>query len=86
MLAINLTIAKDAANVGIYVAERPDWPIVRNSPMEVGAGDRIRTGDIDLGKVALYQLSYSRSQRDSSYCRALVRESQIEVLTGSGSI
>ena len=26
-----------------------------------GAGDRIRTGDIDLGKVALYQLSYSRS-------------------------
>ena len=61
MLAINLTIAKDAANVGIYVAERPDWPIVRNSPMEVGAGDRIRTGDIDLGKVALYQLSYSRS-------------------------
>jgi hypothetical protein len=29
--------------------------------MENGAGDRIRTGDIDLGKVALYQLSYSRS-------------------------
>ena len=27
---------------------------------EIGAGDRIRTGDIDLGKVALYQLSYSR--------------------------
>ena len=26
-----------------------------------GAGDRIRTGDIDLGKVALYQLSYSRT-------------------------
>ena len=25
-----------------------------------GAGDRIRTGDINLGKVALYQLSYSR--------------------------
>ena len=28
--------------------------------LENGAGDRIRTGDIDLGKVALYQLSYSR--------------------------
>jgi hypothetical protein len=28
---------------------------------KVGAGDRIRTGDIDLGKVALYQLSYSRA-------------------------
>ena len=27
---------------------------------EDGAGDRIRTGDINLGKVALYQLSYSR--------------------------
>jgi hypothetical protein len=27
-----------------------------------GAGDRIRTGDIDLGKVALYQLSYSRGR------------------------
>ena len=26
----------------------------------VGAGDGIRTRDIDLGKVALYQLSYSR--------------------------
>ncbi len=26
----------------------------------VGAGDRTRTGDLDLGKVALYQLSYSR--------------------------
>ncbi len=29
-----------------------------------GAGDRIRTGDIDLGKVALYQLSYSRILAD----------------------
>jgi hypothetical protein len=28
----------------------------------VGAGDGIRTRDIDLGKVALYQLSYSRSR------------------------
>src|SRR5579872_5824249 len=27
-----------------------------------GAGDGIRTRDIDLGKVALYQLSYSRSK------------------------
>ncbi len=25
-----------------------------------GAGDGVRTRDIDLGKVALYQLSYSR--------------------------
>ena len=27
---------------------------------DIGAGDGIRTRDIDLGKVALYQLSYSR--------------------------
>jgi hypothetical protein len=26
-----------------------------------GAGDEIRTRDINLGKVALYQLSYSRT-------------------------
>jgi hypothetical protein len=29
-------------------------------PEFLGAGDGIRTRDIDLGKVALYQLSYSR--------------------------
>jgi hypothetical protein len=28
---------------------------------KAGAGDGIRTRDIDLGKVALYQLSYSRA-------------------------
>jgi hypothetical protein len=32
-----------------------------------GAGDRIRTGDIDLGKVALYQLSYSRPYRKTPF-------------------
>jgi hypothetical protein len=26
----------------------------------IGAGNRTRTGDINLGKVALYQLSYAR--------------------------
>jgi hypothetical protein len=34
-----------------------------------GAGDRIRTGDIDLGKVALYQLSYSRPNRNPIFAR-----------------
>ena len=28
--------------------------------LEIGAGNRVRTGDLNLGKVALYQLSYSR--------------------------
>ena len=31
-----------------------------------GAGDEIRTRDIDLGKVALYQLSYSRLKNEAS--------------------
>ncbi len=33
----------------------------RKSHTKSGAGDETRTRDIDLGKVALYQLSYSRS-------------------------
>ena len=34
---------------------------------QIGAGDGIRTRDINLGKVALYQLSYSRLP-DTSHC------------------
>ena len=34
---------------------------------EIGAGDGIRTRDINLGKVALYQLSYSRLRATSSF-------------------
>jgi hypothetical protein len=36
-----------------------------------GAGDGIRTRDIDLGKVALYQLSYSRPLQDFPFSPAL---------------
>ena len=47
-----------------------------------GAGDRIRTGDIDLGKVALYQLSYSRTWEERacgqlSLSRPIPRKSNI---------
>ena len=64
---------------------------VRIGRLEIGAGDRIRTGDIDLGKVALYQLSYSRIRggkdlKGQIHCRARYRESQIDGLGGSGSI
>ena len=31
-------------------------------PNSDGAGNRVRTGDLNLGKVALYQLSYSREK------------------------
>ena len=33
--------------------------------VRVGAGDGLRTRYLDLGKVALYQVSYSRSARGS---------------------
>ena len=38
----------------------------------IGAGDEVRTRDIDLGRVALYQLSYSRSESPTR--RTRVRE------------
>src|SRR5712691_3462978 len=41
---------------------------------EVGAGDRSRTGYLNLGKVALYQVSYARSAKlDSRFFRRLPR-------------
>ena len=44
--------------------KRPKRPIphgTRAGSSESGADDRVRTGDLNLGKVALYQLSYVRS-------------------------
>jgi hypothetical protein len=35
--------------------------LVEEKARRNGAGDGIRTRDINLGKVALYQLSYSRN-------------------------
>ena len=32
----------------------------RRGKREGGAGDRVRTGDVQLGRLTLYQLSYSR--------------------------
>ena len=37
-----------------------------NAPFENGAGDEIRTHDPNLGKVVLYQLSYSRAKNVNS--------------------
>ena len=43
-------------------AKKRPYPVVR--PFFVfGAGNQVRTGDLNLGKVALYQLSYSREGR-----------------------
>ena len=32
--------------------------------MKFGAGNQVRTGDLNLGKVALYQLSYARMRAE----------------------
>ena len=40
--------------------------VFNSKGQDFGAGDGIRTRDIDLGKVALYQLSYSRSTYENS--------------------
>ena len=49
---------------GLYPQTRP---YLRMSPkphgLENGAGNGIRTRDLKLGRLALYQLSYSRPQR-----------------------
>jgi hypothetical protein len=50
-----------------------------------GAGDGIRTRDIDLGKVALYQLSYSRSNRETFIVCHNSLWCQTAPLTGSDS-
>jgi hypothetical protein len=39
----------------------------------IKAGDRVRTGDIQLGKLTLYQLSYTRSVSEPQYIRERLR-------------
>ena len=48
-----------------------------------GAGNRARTGDPDLGKVVLYQLSYSRPQSAAASCRKRLGTSTSEGTDGS---
>gem|GEM_PF-1098397 len=49
-----------------------DFKSVPMASVESGAGNEIRTRDPNLGKVVLYQLSYSRVNRDG-YCRDVCR-------------
>ncbi len=45
----------------------------RGLAMKTGAGNETRTRDLNLGKVALYQLSYSRPDPDEGrYCTEAV--------------
>ncbi len=45
---------------------------------ETGAGNEVRTRDLNLGKVALYQLSYSRLR--VAYCRDAQGAKQVPAL------
>ena len=36
--------------------------IIKDYKLWIGAGNEVRTRDLNLGKVALYQLSYSRKR------------------------
>ena len=40
---------------------------------EIGAGNEVRTRDLNLGKVALYQLSYSRKKQMEHYMRLVTK-------------
>ena len=49
-------------------------------PLKPGAGDESRTRDLNLGKVALYQLSYSRILYRTEH---LERETSLELATST---
>ena len=55
-----------SAAAGIGDIDR--WRSFRASVGEIGAGSRARTDGLDLGKVALYQLSYTRDE-EALLCR-----------------
>ena len=63
----------------------PDCPVLGQTcagheAAGTGAGDGIRTRDINLGKVALYQLSYSRAATEPPY----IFPPRNEIVNGSG--
>jgi hypothetical protein len=62
-------ISQDCA-LATEAIRRPMANFMARSREKNGAGDEIRTRDINLGKVALYQLSYSRSARQPSVSHA----------------
>jgi hypothetical protein len=49
--------------------QKQQTPVLPGFWREIGAGNEARTRDLNLGKVALYQLSYSRPKQTRN-CRA----------------
>ena len=59
-------------------------PLALKELIGAGAGNQVRTGDLNLGKVALYQLSYSRTDRDNKRETVkLERETRFELATST---
>jgi hypothetical protein len=56
--------------LGVLQRTAPNYHLLHAAPVETGAGEESRTLDLNLGKVALYQLSYSRVQ-NNDYDRTL---------------
>ncbi len=58
-------IERSTHALGRYFSNRASsWERFSKAP-KTGAGNRVRTGDIQLGKLALYQLSYSREKTET---------------------
>ena len=59
--------------MAVLADNQHDLPYKKGRPPDglslSGAGERVRTVDLNLGKVALYQLSYARDYR-VPFCRA----------------
>jgi hypothetical protein len=60
--------------------QRPTYEAGNRGRFVYGAGDGIRTRDINLGKVALYQLSYSRLKACKSHSLTTLLRSQFMYL------
>ena len=60
------------------------YPILSDGVFLFGAGDEARTRYLDLGKVALYQMSYARKRH--RYCGTLVPPVGVEPTTRGFSV
>ncbi len=63
------------------------WPLIaQQTRMLSGAGNGTRTRDIKLGKLALYQLSYSRPRRRGIYQLPHRVSRILEMVSGASSV
>ena len=60
------SLSEERKQPHIYWLLQTSFPSMQTTEGGIGAGNRVRTGDLNLGKVALYQLSYSRFKTRSA--------------------